>query len=167
MQHVHEMARIAQPHQTVSDKIRALDGAGYPRAEIARFLKKRYQHVRNVLEADSLKREMPSAPPNQIDGSGAVETLEMGEVVRLIVAGEGSLGLSKELLAALQVRAGEPVMAEIVRGGVMLRGWRQSAEWAREQVRRHVPEDVSLVDELLAERRREVARENAKFAADG
>ncbi len=42
---------------TVSDKIRKLDDAGYPRAEIARLLNKRYQHVRNVLEGDRLRQE--------------------------------------------------------------------------------------------------------------
>src|ERR1700689_2057832 len=46
------MAEIVQPHATVSDRIRALDAVGVPRAEIARFLAKRYQHVRNVLEDD-------------------------------------------------------------------------------------------------------------------
>ena len=44
---------IAQPHATVADKIRALSAAGVPRADIARFLGKRYQHVRNVLEGDA------------------------------------------------------------------------------------------------------------------
>ena len=40
---------------SVSDKIRALAAAGYSRADIARMLGKRYQHVRNVLEADKAK----------------------------------------------------------------------------------------------------------------
>ena len=44
---------IARPHSTVADKIRALAAAGVPRADIARFLGKRYQHVRNVLEGDA------------------------------------------------------------------------------------------------------------------
>ena len=35
----------------ISDRIRALDRLGMPRAEIARQLGKRYQHIRNVLEA--------------------------------------------------------------------------------------------------------------------
>jgi antitoxin component of MazEF toxin-antitoxin module len=47
---------IAAPHVTVADKIRALAGAGVPRADIARFLGKRYQHVRNVLEGDAQTR---------------------------------------------------------------------------------------------------------------
>src|SRR5258706_11569777 len=44
---------IVRPHVTVSDRIRALNAAGVARADIARFLGKRYQHVRNVLEGDA------------------------------------------------------------------------------------------------------------------
>ncbi len=47
------LAAIAARHATVADKIRALAGAGVARADIARFLGKRYQHVRNVLEGDA------------------------------------------------------------------------------------------------------------------
>ena len=47
-----DAARIIVSAATVADKIRALDAAGHPRAEIARLLGKRYQHVRNVLEGD-------------------------------------------------------------------------------------------------------------------
>src|SRR5271170_5269077 len=47
---------IAARHTTVADKIRALSAAGVPRADIARFLGKRYQHVRNVLEDDAQRR---------------------------------------------------------------------------------------------------------------
>lgn len=52
---------IAAPHATVADKIRALASAGVPRADIARFLGKRYQHVRNVLEGDAQVRGGVSA----------------------------------------------------------------------------------------------------------
>ena len=50
------LAAIAAQHATVADKIRALAGAGVARADIARFLGKRYQHVRNVLEDDAQSR---------------------------------------------------------------------------------------------------------------
>ena len=48
-----QMAKIVEPYATTSDRIRALAAAGAPRAEIARFLGKRYQHVRNVLVDDA------------------------------------------------------------------------------------------------------------------
>lgn len=41
--------------ETVSNKIRYLDKAGFTRADISRILNKRYQHVRNVLEEDKKK----------------------------------------------------------------------------------------------------------------
>src|ERR1700753_665808 len=50
---VERLGAIAARHTTVADKIRALATAGVPRADIARFLGKRYQHVRNVLEGDA------------------------------------------------------------------------------------------------------------------
>lgn len=52
-----EMDRIVSGMQGVSQKIRALDAAGYARADIARYLEKRYQHVRNVLVQDEAKRK--------------------------------------------------------------------------------------------------------------
>jgi hypothetical protein len=52
-----EVLRIAADRTlNVSDKIRALHRYGVPRAEIAKILDKRYQHVRNVLVADEQKK---------------------------------------------------------------------------------------------------------------
>jgi len=52
----HEVAKIvSDPKLNVSDRIRALNDLGVPRAEIARLLGKRYQHVRNVLVAEEQK----------------------------------------------------------------------------------------------------------------
>lgn len=49
----HEVSKIVtDPKLNISGKIRALHGYGVPRAEIAKLLGKRYQHVRNVLLAD-------------------------------------------------------------------------------------------------------------------
>lgn len=42
--------------ETVSGKIRFLDSEGFGRADIARILEKRYQHVKNVLD-NPLKRK--------------------------------------------------------------------------------------------------------------
>jgi len=42
---------VIQNQATKSGKIRALFSEGYPRADIARYLKVSYQHVYNVLTA--------------------------------------------------------------------------------------------------------------------
>src|SRR5690242_1483542 len=61
-----DVAGILRSDMSIADKIRALDAGGLPRAEIARRLGKRYQHVRNVLEGDKLRALAPS-------GAGGVE----------------------------------------------------------------------------------------------
>jgi len=50
-----EMQKELDAIETVSNKIRYLDKAGFTRADISRILNKRYQHVRNVLEEDKKK----------------------------------------------------------------------------------------------------------------
>lgn len=47
---VSEAAELTGHLDTVSSKIRALDNADWSRADIARALDKRYQHVKNVLD---------------------------------------------------------------------------------------------------------------------
>src|SRR5579872_2794456 len=108
------LGAIAARHATVADKIRALAGAGVARADIARFLGKRYQHVRNVLEDDAQSsagayvvgradlggvREAPSgfeegpAEPYAVDAGVAV--------LRLPVRDDGALVLPPMALQAL------------------------------------------------------------------
>lgn len=41
-------------------------------------------------------------------------------------------------------------------------GSKEALRWAQDLVRRHTPPGVSLVDELIAERRAEAAREEAE-----
>src|SRR4051812_47601697 len=52
-----QMAKVATGFKTKSDRIRALDRAGFKRADISRFLDIRYQHVRNVLIQSHVRNE--------------------------------------------------------------------------------------------------------------
>jgi hypothetical protein len=151
---------------TVSDKIRALDAAGYPRAEIARVLGKRYQHVRNVLEADRLhpprggrdEDRRASAPP--VDGLQEAGREFVG-TTRLNVEADGSVRLPPELLNALQAKPGSVVIAELQADGVKL--FSNAAAWdrVRAMVRQFgLDPGRDLVAELIAERRAEAARDD-------
>ena len=108
-----EVARIVGSDMTVSDKIRALDAAGYPRAEVARVLGKRYQHVRNVLEADKLSPKAAPAPGPENPRAGGLEEASSAyeSVHRLKVEAGGLVRLPPEALAALQARPGSVVIA--------------------------------------------------------
>jgi AbrB family looped-hinge helix DNA binding protein len=60
---------------------------------------------------------------------------------------------------ALGIQAGGEVLLTIEGGAVRLRTRKQALREAQELVGKHVPDGVSLVDELIAERRAEAARE--------
>lgn len=160
------VAQVVGSDMTVSDKIRALDAAGYPRAEIARVLGKRYQHVRNVLEADRLHpprggRAEGRPQTAELSGDGLQEAgREFVGAARLKVEADGSVRLPPELLTALQAKPGSVVIAEMQPDGVKL--FSNAAAWdrVRAMVRQFgLDPGRDLVAELIAERRAEAARD--------
>jgi hypothetical protein len=171
-----KMADVAAAQTTVSDKIRALDAAGYARAEIARFLGKRYQQVRNVLVDDSQREGggyvlgradlsgVREAPPAAFDREGddkAFVQARGGGAYRLVVRPDGSILLPKEVVEAFSLEPGHPVMAKLDGDTFKLISAETAMRQIREMVQRIVPRGVSLADELIAERRADAAREEA------
>ena len=162
-------AQIVASSATVSDKIRALDRAGYSRADIARLLVKRYQHVRNVLEADKIR------PPKQPFGVSAHQPSGMeepksdtfvssqhGAFFRLLVRPDGSMLLPPEVCKALRVGSGDVLVGQLVGQDFSLTDGETSMRRAQEFVRQLIPAGGgSLVDELIADRRREAGAAEA------
>ena len=60
-----EMQGIVEGLPSIAARIRALDAAGYARADIAKFLGKRYQHVRNVLVRGGRSPSLPGPDPRR------------------------------------------------------------------------------------------------------
>jgi hypothetical protein len=154
-----EVARLLEGKTTVADKIRALAAAGYPRAEIARRLGKRYQHVRNVLEEPGkTKTAARSEPEGLAEGDAGAFVHDRPKTYRLEVK-NGTVTLPPEVLAALGAGPNGVVIADLGEDSFTLisanEAIRQLQEWARPYVR----PGVSMVDKLLAERRREVEME--------
>lgn len=140
--------------EKVSDKIRLLDRAGMSRADIARKLGKRYQHVRNVLERDREKSAKPDRSfPGSIDAGEGVQS------VRVRVSKEGMLYLPAPILDQLQL--GEEGMLTLrVEDGELHAISPQVAIARLRAIARSLNLDgASVVDELIAERRREAANE--------
>jgi hypothetical protein len=162
------LGAIARPHATVAGKIRALSAAGVPRADIARFLGKRYQHVRNVLEGDAQSagggyvlgradlsgvQEGPATYEPPIDEAGSVERLSE-HVYWLRPRPDGSLILPKEVADALGIAVGERVQAKFQGDELRIVSGDTAMERARALVRQYAPaKSGSVVDEFLAERR--------------
>jgi len=144
--------------KSVSDQIRALDKAGLPRAEIARRLGKRYQHVRNVLEGDKAKDAQPRKPvavaPDD-PGFAAGESLYF----RLEVAPDGTVVIPPAVREAWGWQAGGIVVGKLVGKDFGLVDGLTSARRARDMLRPFLHGGESLSESLIADRRREAALE--------
>lgn len=142
------MDRVTVGLKTKADKIRALDAAGFARADIARYLEIRYQHVRNTLV-----RGAPSkgrADPSEDDSRrGTWTRLGPGGRVVIPVAYRHALGL----------REGDYVQVRCEDEGIRILPQEIVARRVQDLVAKFVPEGVSLVDELIEERRREAELE--------
>lgn len=163
-----EAMRIAASAATVSDKIRALDAAGFPRGEIAKLLGKRYQHVRNVLEGDKLRRtpapdllqagvaepgrRFEGAPPADVEDRG-------GGAWRLIVREDGSVVLPAAVRAAFGLEGRGVVMARLEGDEFRIVSAETALRRVQEMLRPYAREGASWADELIAERRREAAQD--------
>jgi bifunctional DNA-binding transcriptional regulator/antitoxin component of YhaV-PrlF toxin-antitoxin module len=72
----------------------------------------------------------------------------------------GRVLLPFDIREGLGVREGDILVGELADGELRLMTPDTALRKAQELVRRHVPQGVSLADELIAERRAEAAREN-------
>ncbi len=162
-----ELEKTLAGCKTVAAKIRALAAAGYPRAEIARLLGKRYQHVRNVLEESDAKAGLADPPPpGMAEGEAGAFVHARPATYRLEVASDGTTRLPLEVLIALGAPSGGGIIAELDGDFFTLRSTSESARRLQEWAKPYVQPGVSGVDALLAERRREVEME-ARDAFNG
>ena len=154
-----DMQAIAERERTVADQIRALDRAGYKRADIARFLGKRYQHVRNVLVADQQTRQSRAGAGEEARPNAEPDQAEAAPSLKVRVGPGGQVIIPAQFREALAIRDGEILFARIEDGELRLLTPAAAMRRAQAIVRQFVPEGVSLVDELIEGRRREAERE--------
>jgi len=129
-------------------KIRALAAQGRPRADIARALDIRYQHVRNVLVRDEAKaRAAASSNPDTVPG-------------KIRIGSDGSAVVPTAVTSALALKEGDVLFVRVDDGEIHLLTKAAVARRIQSLVREFVPKGVSLVDELLEDRRREVEAES-------
>jgi antitoxin component of MazEF toxin-antitoxin module len=166
------MDELTAEVRTKSDKIRCLRAAGYERGDIARYLGVRYQFVYNVDTAPQSKgKQLPLHSPREAAGSEAadesVAALEPApNWVWAVIRKGGTIQLPAEFLEAMGAAEGDQVQLALDRGVVRVLSRAAAIRELQDQVRRYVPAGVSLVDELLAERRSEAAREERAATDD-
>lgn len=144
-----------------SAKMRALASAGYERADIARFLGVKYQFVRNVLVQDEV-RSAENEVSVESGAARAAEAADPGMAIRVTIAKDGSVHIPGYLLAAAGVAPGQALLARFEDDEIKLVTPDATRRQIRAAIRKFVPEGVSLVDDLLQERRREVEHEQGR-----
>ncbi len=140
------MARIVEGLPTNAAKIRALYREGYERAAIRRFLGIRYQQVQNVIKRSKLDEPAP--------GGGAAAAWAWAKI-----GPAGRVTIPRQHLEALGLQEGDDVQLELADQELRIVPKDVAIGRVQALARRYVPEGVSLVDELIAERRREAAAE--------
>lgn len=153
-----------------SAKMRRLAKAGYERADIARYLGVRYQFVYNVLSAPDPGNDRSEASP-QAKGVKATPPAKARETEASLpprwawvkVDRGGRLDLPTAFLQALGVRDGDQVQLALEGDSMRVLTRAAALRELRARARQFIPESVSLVDELIAERRAEADED----AADG
>ncbi len=157
------MDEVSVGYRTKSDKIRALSRAGYSRAEIANFLGIRYQHVRNVLVHDERAASVAGSSSQQsgrIRGTTDVAAAESGQPFKARVEADGRVAIPPAFRVALGLSENDPVILTLENDEIRLMSLPASVRRAQAIVRQFVPAGVSLVDELLEERRQDAQRED-------
>jgi AbrB family looped-hinge helix DNA binding protein len=145
------MRKLTEGLASKSEKMRVLAKAGYTRKMIADFLGTRYQFVRNVLVQDEARTAKKLSAATAADSQLAPTKLRLGP--------DGRVVIPAAFREALGVSDGDTLIASIVDGELHLLTIPAAVRKAQAIIRRYVPEGVSLVDELIEDRRREVERE--------
>lgn len=151
----HRMREVVEGLTTVSDKIRALDDAGFERADIARYLQKRYQHVRNVLEAPRPRRDKSSSTKTSEAKMPASNRIK----AKVQLGAGGRIVIPADMRSAMGLKEGDALQMRVVDGELRLISQQAALKRAQNLVRQYVPEGVKLVEELIAERRAEARGE--------
>lgn len=81
------------------------------------------------------------------------------ELFHVRISGGRRVVLPHEACNKLELGIGDTVIVEVDDDEVRLRSWKRVLREMQEYVARSVPASVSLVDELIAERRAEAARD--------
>ncbi|HWK34608.1 MAG TPA: AbrB/MazE/SpoVT family DNA-binding domain-containing protein [Hyphomicrobium sp.] len=128
--------------------------AGYSRGDIARYLGTSYQFVRNVLVRDETRAS--GGKTNRDSGHAHAVRLNPH---RTQMNAAGQVVIPEEIRTRLGLKEGETLIVTAENDEVRLTTIPVAVRKAQAIVRQYVPEGVSLVDELLEDRRREVEQE--------
>ena len=157
------MEHIVEGMTKKADKIRALYLQGYSRSEIYKFLGVRYQHVRNVLVRSGYNETKLERPTSSVNATVAESPESYPDSEWVKVGPAGRLVIPAKFRRALGIQEDMEVLVELTGSQLHILTWKESLRRIQEELNRNVPEGVSIVDELIAERRQEFRMEETEW----
>jgi len=134
-----EMEAIVAGVPTKSEKIRLLNRAGVAKADIARFLDIRYQHVYNVL-----LRDKKASPQNESAGE------QTEQQVYQVKLGAGlKMALPPEFAETESLEAGDVVICRRDPDGLKIMSSTAAEDYLRTVLRQRLPEQAEMLEALL------------------
>lgn len=140
-----QMDAIARPLRTKADKIRALARARVAPADIARFLRIRYQHAYNVIQRSGLGHRVAEPAAEAFAAAPVSSKLDSN----------GRIEIPESLRRSWGVSAGDEILISLDGGELRLFTRKDGLRVAQNIVRRYLRPGESLVDELIRDRQRE------------
>jgi bifunctional DNA-binding transcriptional regulator/antitoxin component of YhaV-PrlF toxin-antitoxin module len=147
-------ALVRDVESNTSEKIRRLVRAGYRQADVARFLQVRDQFVSNVVRREKSQEHQEQGSANEAELAPTPRT-------RLTLDSSGRIVIPAEFRRAMSAGNGSELLARVVDGELRLVTPEMAVKRAQKLVRELVPGAESLVDSLIADRRREAAQESS------
>src|SRR5688500_1048169 len=119
------MEAVIDGIERITDKIRALHAAGFQRGEIATFLGRRYQQVRNVIKDDERRAANKSQAGSQIvtpaAAAGESEAAPVSSDSALVRIGRGGIvEIPSTMIERLKIAEGDRVLLTVVGGELRL-----------------------------------------------
>jgi AbrB family looped-hinge helix DNA binding protein len=99
--------------------------------------------------------------PFEHEGDSALASIDY---TRLKIDSAGRIVIPAEMRAAMMVKPGDTVAARVVDGEFRIVSPKASLRRVQAIARKIIPAGVSLVDELIADRREETRREDKRYA---
>jgi hypothetical protein len=137
-----EMDAVVAGVATKSEKIRLLFRAGLPKADIARYLDIRYQHVYNVLKKEPAFTQEKSG---KVDAGAA-------QIFQVKIEAGLKVSLPREFAEAESLKTGSVVICRRDADGLKIMSAAAAEDYLRTVLRQRIPDQAQLLDALLAAR---------------
>lgn len=133
------MDQVTRDASSISEKIRLLHDVGVPKADIARYVERRYQHVYNVI----LDMEKKAGKPETADDEAAVT------VFSATLGKAGKVTLPPEWLSSENLDEGEELVFRVETDGLKIMTRTAAQEALLEAARKRMPGEAALLESLF------------------